>query len=65
MYDKLADFEKEMFDLQKNHRRNIRELLEEADGKMNDLKQQHSDQVESIVSSIIRRSCLYDISLWD
>jgi hypothetical protein len=49
MYDKLADFEQEMFNLQKNHRQNIRELLEESDRKMNTVKQQHSIEMESIV----------------
>ena len=49
MYDKLADFEREMFDLQKNHRLNIRELLEEAELKMDMMKTQHLEEVHALV----------------
>ena len=49
MFDKLADFEREMFELQKNHRLNIRELLEEAEKKMLEMKQDHNREIENLV----------------
>eukprot|EP00111_Clytia_hemisphaerica_P002603 TCONS_00007398-protein len=52
MYDKLADFEREMFDLQKNHRLNIRELLEEAEIKMDMMKNQHIEEVQVLRNTV-------------
>ena len=49
MFDKLADFEREMFELQKNHRLNIRELMEEAEKKMVEMKQDHNREIETLV----------------
>ena len=51
MYDKLADFEKEMFELQKIHRQNIRNILHEADDKMKQMALDHESDIEKIVST--------------
>ena len=52
MFDKLADFEREMFELQKNHRLNIRELLEEAEKKIMEMKQEHQKEIQDLVSGL-------------
>ena len=54
MFDKLADFEREMFELQKNHRFNIRELLEEAEKKMTEMKSAHHNEMKVLVRFVVR-----------
>ena len=54
MFDKLADFEREMFELQKNHRFNIRELLEEAENKMTEMKSAHHNEMKVLVRFVVR-----------
>lgn len=53
MYDKLSDFEKEIFNLQKVHRQNINELVAEADEKMKIMTDGFSIERKEMVSPYI------------
>ncbi|XP_057311173.1 centrosomal protein of 112 kDa-like [Hydractinia symbiolongicarpus] len=53
MYDKLSDFENEIFNLQKVHRQNINELVAEADGKMKIMTDGFSKERKEMASPYI------------
>lgn len=52
MYDKLAGFEKEMFDLQKSHRQDIQTVLQQADEKMKQIALDHENELNKLKSEL-------------
>ncbi|XP_013402833.1 centrosomal protein of 112 kDa [Lingula anatina] len=53
MHDLVADFEQEKFDMQKQHTKNIQELLEDTNGRLQKMEHEYSEQAVQ-TQSVIR-----------
>ena len=51
LHDAVAEFEQEKFELQKQHTRNIKELLEDTNGRLVRMEEEYSLQAHSTVST--------------